>query len=266
VYKLVALDLDDTLLRGDLTISERNERAIVSVKRMGVEVVLASGRMHRSMVPYARKLNLKGPMISYNGAMIKDLRSDTPILHIPLPPELAMEIVRFAEKEGLHLNYYLDDKLYVARETEWGKLYAYRSSVTMIPVGSLRIFDGMSPTKLVIISDPSLIDEILPDMEARYKGRLYVTKSKPEYLEFMNPKASKGSALKAIVEMMGIRREDIIAFGDSYNDIEMIEYAGMGVAMKNSPIEVKKAAKLIAPSAEVDGVGEVLREVFGIPL
>lgn len=266
VYKLVALDLDDTLLRSDLTISEKNEKAIASVKRMGVEVILASGRMHRSMVPYARKLSLKGPMISYNGAMIKDLRSNIPILHIPLPPELAVEIVKFAEEEGLHLNYYLDDKLYVAKETEWGKLYAYRSSMTMIPVGSLRIFDGMSPTKLVIVSDPSLIDEILPDMEARYKGKLYVTKSKPEYLEFMNPKASKGSALRAIVEMMGIRKEEVIAFGDSYNDLGMIEYAGLGVAMKDSPVEVKNVAKLIAPSVEEDGVAEVLGEIFGIPL
>lgn len=264
MYKLVALDLDDTLLRSDLRISERNRRAIERIKGMGIEVVLASGRMHSAMVPYAVELGLYGPMISYNGAMVKDLLSPTPISHIPVPPDLSIEIVEFAEKEGLHLNYYLDDKLYVAKETEWGRLYAYRTSTTLIPIGSLHIFDGMSPTKLVIVADPPLIEEILPRMKERYRGKLHVTKSKPEYLEFMNSKASKGAALETLAERIGVGRDEIIAFGDSYNDIDMIEYASLGIAMENSPPEVKKVADLLAPPGDEDGVAKVLGEIFGI--
>ncbi|MBW3625474.1 MAG: Cof-type HAD-IIB family hydrolase [Armatimonadetes bacterium] len=252
-YRLAAVDLDDTLLGPDHRISPRNAAAVRTLLDAGVEVVIASGRMHASTTAFAEELGLNGPILSYNGAMVKVPASGEIYHHVPVPADLASEIVAFAEERDLPLNYYLDDQLRVKRHTDWSDLYHRRTGSVIHAVGNLRQYDGEQPTKMIILGAEDRVRALAQEMKERYAGRLTVLISHPEYLEFMAPNVSKAYGLEAIGQRHGIAAEEMIAFGDSGNDIAMLEYAGFGVAMGNAREEVKAVSDYVAPRHDEDG-------------
>lgn len=264
-YKLVAIDLDDTLLGPDHLISVRNAEAIAQVRAMGVKVCIASGRMHESTLPYADVLDLDAPIISYNGAMVRDFRTGELWQHTPLAIEPAQIVMDFCEQNRLQLNHYYGDRLYSKEDTDWLQLYLSRtSSPWELRPDFYEFLRGVSPTKLLIVDTPEYTDQLAIQFKELFGETVYVVKTTDEYLEFISPLASKARALAFVAEQYGIPQSQVAAFGDSYNDIPMVEWAGLGVAVGNAkPALIAVADKVVLRSAE-DGVGIALAELFGL--
>ena len=261
-FELIALDLDFTLLDDAHQISPRNLAAVRRCRDLGVKVIITSGRMFRCTVPYLHTIGLETPIIAYNGAYIRDEHTGEVLLDEHLDLDVAREMVEFCDREGLNLNYYLDDSLYIAHPNSWAELYSARTGAPLNPVGDLRCFSERAPTKALIVADPELITRLYARFAPRYADRAYVTISNVEYLEFMPRGVDKGQALALLAAHYGIPREKVIAFGDADNDTPMIRWAGLGVAMANAKPDAKAAAQRLAPAYNEDGVAAVLEELF----
>ncbi len=262
-YRLCAIDLDDTLLGADHQLSAENEAVIRDVVTKGVKVVLASGRMFASSLPTALKLNLDTPIVCYNGAMVKHPVTKEVWHEDAVSEEVARDVMEYCREKKLQLNFYYDDILRSAANTEWLDLYLSRtSSPFQVMQDFYTKLRGLAPTKLIIVDDPELILRLLPELTARYGDNLFVTRSNAEYLELLPPNANKGSALAKVAERYGITAEESMAFGDSWNDIPMLEWAGLGIAVSNAKKEVLAVAKKITGSNAENGVGSALKELF----
>lgn len=260
MYKLIAIDLDDTLLNDNLEISPRNRQALSSAVKRGVVVTVATGRMFRSALPFALDLGIEVPIITYQGAIVKNARSGEVLVNRPVPLELARQVLEEGYRAGVHMNVYFNDALYVDSITAEAEGYAKLAGVEMIAVGNLIEFLQEEPTKILYIADPSRLDRLKGPMQDRFGENLYITKSKPNYLEFLHPRATKKYALEELAARFGVVQAEIMAFGDSYNDLEMIEYAGLGVAMGNAPDDIKAKADYVTVTNNEDGVAVVIEK------
>lgn len=258
--KLVAVDLDDTLLSRDFQLEERVKEAVAAVRSAGVMFTISTGRMYRSALPFARKLGIDLPLITYHGALIKNSLSGEVLLDLPLPLPYAREIIARIHQLGYHLNGYLDDRLLVERDTPEGRRYAEIAGVEAEVVGDLLEYLDRDPTKILTIAEEPLLDLLGKEMVPLYEGRVHVVKSKPHFLEFSHPRANKGDALAYLAGLFGVQREEIMAVGDSYNDLEMLEYAGLGVVVANARDDVKRKAGYVTAAPNGDGVVEALKK------
>lgn len=259
-FKLIAVDLDDTLLSKDFQLTGRVKEAIAAVRAAGVQFTISTGRMYRSAVPFARELGIDIPLITYQGALVKNSLSGEVLLYRPLPLVYAREIIARIHQLGYHLNGYLDDRLFVERDTPEGRRYAAIAGVEAEVVRDLLKFLDRDPTKVLTISEEPLLDRLSAELTPLYEGKVHIVKSKPHFLEFSHPQATKGDALAYLAGYFGVKREEIMAVGDSYNDLEMLEYAGLGVVVANAREDVKKRAGYVASAPNGDGVVEALEK------
>lgn len=259
-FKLVAVDLDDTLLTTGLKITSHTKQILERVRGLGVHITLATGRMYRSTLPYARELEITEPLITYQGALVKEEHSGKVLFYRPVPLETARNVLLKGYELGIHINLYLNDTLFVDSITDEGIGYAKLARVELHPVGNLLDFVKEDPVKIIFIADESLLDKLQPQMEAVYGRELYITRSKAHYLEFMHPQANKGRSLAALAEALGVSGDEVIAFGDSFNDLPMIKYAGVGVAMGNARPEVKAQADYVTTTNDDEGVARALEK------
>lgn len=256
MIRCIAIDLDDTLLRSDLTISPIDKAAIRKAVDSGIKVLLASGRMVQSMRPYVRELGLEVPVIAYNGAIIQEALSGKILYHRPVPPKEAQKLVLIFREAGIHLNAYINDELYMDELTDWGQKYVINARVTPHPIGDLCQYLNVSPHKLLAAGEVELIDRIRARLMEEFEGRLQFVKSKPNYLEILAPEVSKGRALQELVTGWGIDRNEVMAIGDAPNDLSMVAWAGAGVAIGNAASLVKEIAVLIVADHDHNGVAE----------
>lgn len=261
--KLIATDLDGTLIGRDLQVSDRTKRAIARAHELEIPVVMATGRMYCATVPFARACSITTPLITYQGAMIRELDAKTPLWHRTIPSGLAREAMAVLRETGLHVNLYLDDELIIERVTPESELYCSYSRIVPKLTPSLEAALKEEPTKMVAIGEPKQIQHWLPILQEHFKGRLYVTESLPMFLEIAHPEISKSAALKHVAERYGVFAHEILAFGDGMNDLDMLRYAGLGVAMGNAPELVKASADRIAPPQAQDGVAQIMEELLG---
>ncbi len=265
-YKLAAIDLDGTLLHSQThAVSGGNAAAVREAVQNGAQVVLASGRQWVTIRRFAAQLGLPpdAPIIAYNGAMIRTVGGDL-WLHQPLPADAAAKIAAYCAANGYHLNYYLDDVLYVRDHTKWVDIYQERTGTIAQITGDLGRFDGRRPTKLILVDTLETTNRLITDFKAEFGDTLYITKTEDEYLEFMDPNVNKGRALADVARRLNLTADQCAAFGDSFNDAPMLEWAGLGVAMGQARPELKVLADLIAPPADDDGVAAVLAELFPV--
>lgn len=256
--KLIAIDVDLTLIGGDLKIAERTKAAIRAAVEAGCAVTLASGRMFRATLPFAEELGLDAPLVAYNGALIKTVKTREIISHRPVPLEHAREVIAYARREGLHLNVYMDDTLYVECYDDEALAYMTHCKVEAVAVGDLGAFVDHPPTKLLVVASEEDVDRRLPEFKAHFGDRLQVVRSLPRYVEFTAAGVSKGSALALLTQRLGISREEVMALGDSENDISMLEFAGIGVAVRNAAEDVKNAADYVTDGESGNGVAEAI--------
>jgi Cof subfamily protein (haloacid dehalogenase superfamily) len=262
--RLVAIDVDLTLVGRDLKIGERTRAAVQAATEAGCVVTLTSGRMFRATVPFAEELGIGGPLITYDGALIKSVKTGEIICHRPVPLEQAREVAAYARREGLHLNVYVDDTLYVERYDDETASYTSHTKVEAVVVGDLVAFMKRPPTKLLVVASEEEVERRLPEFKKHFGDRLHVVRSMPRYVEFTAESVSKGSALSILARYLGVRRDEVLAIGDSENDVPMLEFAGIGVAVRNAREEVKQAADYVAHGESGDGVVEaVSRFVLG---
>jgi len=240
----------------------RTEAALRAAGEAGIHVVIATGRMYRSVLPYADTIGVTAPLVCYQGAAVVDPVTGEWLLHEPIPVELAREAIGAVEDEGFALNCYVDDDLYVAAITEHARSYADFQSIPLHEVGDLLGWIERPPTKLVVVDDPARLDELRPRLEQRFGDRLYIAKSLPYFLELASPTISKGSGLAFVAEHVGFTRERTIAFGDGENDLELLDWAGFGIAVGNADDSLKARADWICPSAEEEGVAQVLEALL----
>lgn len=228
----------------------------------GVKVVLNTGRMYQSTTRYARELGLENlPIGTYNGAAVWDYPSGKNLYHEPLPLETCRRLAAFCEDRGLHLNAYVDDELYVAELTEKARDYAAIAGVKVHAVGSLSRWLSKASTKMLIVDTPEAVQALRPEIKALVGPSCHVTSSIPKFLEITSERATKGHALAYIARELGIPREQVMAVGDAYNDLAMIEWAGTSFAMTHSPDEVKRAATYVAEGGPGLGVVDALERM-----
>ncbi len=259
-YKLLALDLDDTLLNAQSGISAQNKDAIMRATKSGVLVTLATGRMFRSALPYARELAIELPLITYHGALVRTARDEETIYHRPVPLQLAKSVAEHCRERGYHVNAYMDDELFVEEENDFSRYYQSIAKIKVTAVGDLIPFLSEPPTKLTVINRDGKLPLLQQELRALYGDELSILISRPHFLEITDRRATKGHAVKFLAQRHGIERKNVAAIGDSYNDVDMLLYAGMGVAVANAPDDVRAAADFITLSNEEDGVAFFIDE------
>ncbi|WP_031516695.1 Cof-type HAD-IIB family hydrolase [Desulfofalx alkaliphila] len=260
-YKLIAVDMDDTLLTSDLRLSQFSLETVRRVREKGIHITLATGRMFSSVKPYAKQLGINLPLITYQGALVKNALSGEVLLHRPVPLELAQGVIAALNKYGYHINLYVDDQLYVEEITPEARRYAEICGIEAKAVGDLRQFLQKAPTKILAVAPEEKIDLLMNEIAPQYGNLLHITKSKPFYLEFSHPQATKGEALAMLADLYGVKREEVMAVGDGYNDVEMLKYAGTAVVVGNARDEIKALADYVARSNDEDGVAHALQEL-----
>jgi len=236
----------------------RTRDALRATHAAGIHVVLVTGRMFRAARPFALEAGLDDPLVCYQGAVVAEPASGRWLRHEPIPLELARETIAAVNAEGFGLNCYVDDELYVAEVTPQARQYADFQHLDLHPVGDLLAWLREPPTKLVVIDDPEILDGLEQRMLGRFDGRLYISKSLPYFLEFASPDVTKAAGLQFVAEHVGFTREQTVAFGDGENDIELVEWAGYGVAVANANERVLEVADFVCPSVDEEGVAQVL--------
>jgi Cof subfamily protein (haloacid dehalogenase superfamily) len=214
--------------------------------------------MFQSVRPYALEAGIDDPVVCYQGAVVAEPQTGRWLRHVPIPLELAREVIAAIHEEGFSLNCYVGDELYVAEVTPEARRYADFQHLELQAVGDLLGWLEEPPTKLVVIDDPLVLDELKERMREHFGDRLYISKSLPYFLEFASPEVTKAAGLDYLSEHLGFRRERTVSFGDGENDIELVEWAGYGIAVENADERVKAVADFICPSVDEEGVAQVV--------
>jgi Cof subfamily protein (haloacid dehalogenase superfamily) len=241
-WRLLAADLDGTLISLDLRLDPRDVEAVRRAGAAGVYVVAVTGRPFPGALPWVHRLGLEQPIVCYQGAQVREQDGAT-ILDHGVPHEVAMEVVRFCRERDFHVQAYRDDQLIVERDRPEAHEYADHAGMEIHVVGDLDAAMSATTPKLVIVAPEETVDRLLPEVRERWAGRLYAATSMPSYLEVTNPNADKRQALEFMCNRLGVSHEETVAVGDGRNDQPMIEWAGLGYAVEGAPSEVVAAAQ-----------------------
>lgn len=270
--RAIAFDLDDTLLRPDASVSDYTVDVLRRAAAQGIIILPASGRTRDSMWPAVERIGCASAFISCNGADIWGLHpssdgmqpltgAECPLMMQELLPiELAHEVARFASDRGVYCQTYSPSRFFYSIENEYAVSYAHSSSLEGEYVGDLTAFIRQPVTKLLMMDTPERIADLYQEARALFAGRAMLTCSKPYFLECNPLRATKGNALRWCGEHFGFKMDELVAFGDSLNDVSMLEAAGTGVAMGNAREDVKAMGFPVCGTNEEDGVARYIEE------
>ncbi|MGM0414551.1 MAG: Cof-type HAD-IIB family hydrolase [Bacillota bacterium] len=258
-YKMIAIDLDNTLLTSEKEMDGETAELIREADKAGKKVILATGRMFEAALPFLEKLELDTPLITYNGALVKD-KNRKVIQENLISNDLTKEVIKFAEDYGLHIHYYSAGNYYYRWENKYAREYAEVTGLSGIETRvKLEDYIERPALKLLIIEDEKKRREYFKsELYKFYRNRLSISSSMETYIEITASNVNKGRALAELADDYNILPEEIIAVGDGYNDLSMLEMAGLGVAMENAPEEVRSKADRITQSNDNQGVAKVL--------
>lgn len=257
--RLIALDIDGTLTgNSENTVSARNIEAIRRAQEQGVFVTIATGRACFATRVFWRMLHIEGPSIQYGGAWTVDTRTDELLDSVTLSPEIVRDVMRFAREIGAPAQLYQNDRIYIERENPFTRAYVDKSGMPLVidPDICDRLYENVP--KVLAFSEPMHEQELHARFMERFGDVAHVTRSQSTFVEINDFAATKGRALKRLAERMGLCREEVAAVGDSYLDIDMVEWAGTGVCVENGVDEVRRAADLIVPACAEDGVAHFI--------
>ena len=259
-YKLMAVDIDGTLLndRGELT--ENTKKAIRKWVDKGLIFTIASGRPIQGVEKLNKELNLDVPFITYNGAMVVMGKSKQVLYEQKLSPGDSRDIIRLGQKYNTTIMIWNDNKLFVTEINERVNKYKMISGVEPVVANDLEQIAENGVTKILWYDEIERIQQFQKEIGKYLSSNVSFHPSRPFFMEFVDKNASKAIAMEKLGQYFGIKQSEMIAVGDGYNDLSMIEYAGLGVAMANSPDEVKQKADYITLSNEEDGVAHVIHK------
>lgn len=257
--RLVAFDVDGTLVGRDLTIAQPVKDAIGRMRAAGIAGCLVTGRMYRATIPFARTLHFDAPLICYQGAAIVDPATDEVLAHSALDNVLVRDLIGVTERDGMHLQLYRNDEYYCEERNRFSDLYASLSLTEPVIVPSLREAFAYSPaTKAVIVADAVTAQEYERVLAGHFGDRAYVTRSLPEFVEVLDCNVDKGAALRFVASRMGIDIAQTAAIGDSWNDAPLLRAAGFAVAMGSAPPELREIADAVVGDFQHHGVAEAI--------
>lgn len=267
-YRLLVLDIDGTVTNSQKQVTEKTRKAIFGLEEKGVQVAIASGRHPRGVLPIARVLNFHRTgnfILAFNGAKIMDVRQNTCVYERRLPSYLPARLWRDAKKYGLGILTYKEEALIAGTEPD--VYMELESRISQIPIEYHQDFGrfvNFPVNGCLFTGPPEDIEAIEPVLAHRYFHETQIFRSEPCFLEVVPKNVDKAYSLKHLLEILGIEREEMVCCGDSFNDISMIRYAGLGVAMANAREEVKDVAAYITErDNDHDGIAEVIERFFG---
>ena len=252
MIKMVATDIDGTILPYNGEFRPAVLDCINNLTAKGIKVVLVTGRMHSSTVPIAQKLGLNTPVISYQGGLIKEMNGNT-LYQSNLPIQTTKEIIKWGRENKVHLNLYLDDKLYVEEDNQIIQYYIKGKFVdyTVCSFDDLEI-KNVNKLLAIDIHDAQRVSGWVEILKEKYP-QLYIVKSTPYYCEIGPSDAKKSLSVEFLCNYWGIRKEEVLTIGDQNNDIDLVKYGGIGVAMGNGTEELKACADYITDTCDNDG-------------
>ncbi len=268
-YSIIALDLDGTLTNSEKNITPRTFDALMKAQREGVRLVLASGRPTFGISALANQLQLAdygGYVLSYNGGRIIDWCEKTVIFSQVVDQKLVPILYDFAEKAQLPIVTYLPEAILASKNE--GEYLAEEARINGMPIvvaqnfveEAMQIAGGS--TKFLIPGEPELLIQLESEMKAALSEQMEVFRSAPFFLELPPKGIDKAQSLQRLLTHLGLERESLMAFGDGFNDLSMIQFAGQGVAMANAVEEVKSIADFVTTSNEEDGIAHALEQLL----
>jgi Cof subfamily protein (haloacid dehalogenase superfamily) len=263
MYKLIAVDMDGTLLNEEKEISTRCLNAIFQLKEKGKKIVLATGRPLNGVMRYIEKLNLleeNDYVVAFNGALVQGTISKQVIFDKPLSLNAYKELYIVSQQLGVNIHALTDKSVLTPKNNPYTEI---ESRINQIPIleGDIEALDASTIiVKVMFIDDPDKLDEIIPKLPDWITAKYSILRSAPYFLEFLDKSVNKGAGVSAIAKMLGVGRDEVICVGDAGNDLAMIQYAGLGVAMGNAVDEIKSAADYITHSNEEDGVAYIIEK------
>ena len=257
-YKLIAIDLDDTLLNSANAIPDRASRAVRAAAAQGVYVVLCTGRTKKGMQRYYDELALDTLMITAGGAEVYDA-SGRVLFSRGVDPALVKQVLEFGDRMGVHSQVYIDGELVYREKNRYSDYYESTYGHPGIVMPNLLELPEIITPKVLFVIDEDKIPAIRKEAEKLFP-MLTIKQSNPMYLEFAHPSVNKGEALAFVANHYGLRREEVIAVGDTDIDIPMLKYAGLGVAVANATPAVLEAADIVCPSHDESGVADVIEK------
>lgn len=264
MYKLIALDMDGTLLTSDKTISSRTKDAIAAARKQGVKVVLASGRPLDGMKGALRELGLteQGEFVVYfNGSVVQEIGSGKVIHQATIDGRQAKQVAKLAESLGLDCHAFsVEHGLITPKQNEYTDIESTINGVPVTEMAFDTLTDDHPIIKAMIVGEPTKLTRAIEQIPAHLHNEFTIVQSAPFFLEFLNLDSNKGVGVSAIAEFLGINQSKVICVGDAENDHHMIQYAGLGVAMSNAMPQTKQIADYITTSNNEDGVAKVIEE------
>jgi hypothetical protein len=247
------------MLDDDKILNRNTVEMIREVSERGVKFTIATGRMSRGALRYADELGVDIPVITYNGAIMRSLHSNEVYREYKVPAEQAKEALSLLADEPVLRYAFLGEDVFTDTAHEWTDRYADLLGVDIHHISDVRDVLGEDPTMLVFMVPVGRAQLLTQTLKSKLDSQVRVTNSADWFLDVLHPQATKGLALAQLAECLGIEREEVIAIGDNGNDIEMVEYAGLGVAVANATDELKAVADYITEAPISKGVEEVIQ-------
>ncbi len=262
MYRLLAIDLDGTLLSPEKLITPRTYNLLCQIEQKGVAIVIATGQTAQVLRAVCAKLPLTAPQIIENGAVVVNIQNGAVLHEKLIPRELILPTLEVLRSFGMHRAYHTHKRVYVDADTPRAKRW-YRPPVpSVVEVEDVASLYPQTCIKVAGIGTAETLREKRHELERIFAGKLYVTQSSFDIVEFLHPEVSKGNALRIIAADLGIAPEEVVAIGDNHNDIGMLRFAGSGVAMGNAHNEVKEMADFVTLSNAEEGVAEVIEKLI----
>ncbi len=252
MIKMVVTDIDGTIYSEKQGLTDNVKACLQNLIRNGIHVAIATGRTYASAKYVADEIGIECPLICYQGGLINTY--DGKILDVKyLPQDIARKIVTELRDRNIHMNVYIEDVLYVENDNDYIKAYVGNKGIDYFKVNSFDNLDFSKLNKILAIdNNPQLIENLIKELQTKYP-EIYVVKSTDIFCEIANKYATKGNAIKFLANKLGFTEKEVLAIGDQNNDIEMVETAGIGVAMGNGTEEIKAKANYITDTVDNEG-------------
>ncbi len=261
-YRIVVLDIDGTIVGSDLLLSPRLHAAVTAAQTAGATVLLATGRILGSALKFSRALDTRGPLVCYQGAVTADPSTGEVRRHARMDAGLAAEALAMLNGGSAQVSMLLDDEIYVDTRSDWADGYARRMEQELRVVDSLGDVADGGPTLILAVDEPAATGIRAERLALHFGERALVTHSLPTFCEVASPEAGKLNALEAVLDGFGATPDQVVAFGDGAGDVEMLKWAGLGIAVGDAhPAAVKSADRTVA-GPECDGVAKAREDLL----
>ena len=258
--KAIFMDMDGTLLKSDHTMSDKLKEKLIELDKNGVKIFISTGRMYAAALPYLKQLGITTPVITYNGGKIVDPSTSETLY--PVTAETVKRVIEVSRETGIHLNLYSDDKLYVENETPEGKAYAEKTGLKYVLV-NFDEFIGKTSTKALFLGENEKLVKLKEELERELPQSIFVF-SQPTYLEVLNKGVSKGKAVKELMNKYGFSEDEVMTFGDQWNDFDMLKLVKYGYLMGNASEDLKKefTEDRITLSNDDEGIYHIIKDIL----